>query len=320
MAIVGIDAVTYGVRDMEKGRRFYEDFGLKRLNGGKNGTVFEAQDGSQIVLKPMTAKDLPKPFQSGPGVREVTWGVSTRADLRRIATELAKDRAVTEDKDGTLHSVDEAGVPVAFRLTKRRKLKNAGRTDINAPQAPGRVDKRAIYYDRARPLTVGHIVFTVPDVKKQQEFYTRRLGFVVSDHYTGRGVFLRVAPRAGHHSVFFLEDEAGRTQINHIGFGVRDLHEMFAGGLYFTGKGWKTAIGPGRHHVSSCYFWYFDNPSGGNSEYFCDEDYCTENWKPGRWNPAPETFAEWVLGKGLPRARALPPTRTKQDAKSRKAA
>src|SRR5690606_24676421 len=139
-----------------------EDFGLKKLSGGKSGAVFEAQDGSQVILKPMKSRDLPKPFQPGAGVREVTWGVSTKADLRRIATELAKDRDVREDKDGTIHAMDEAGVPIAFRLTKRRKLKNAGRTDINAPQAPGRIDRRAIYYDRARPLTVGHIVFTVP--------------------------------------------------------------------------------------------------------------------------------------------------------------
>jgi catechol 2,3-dioxygenase-like lactoylglutathione lyase family enzyme len=317
MAIVGIDAVTYGVRDMEKGRRFYEDFGLRKLSSGKAGTVFEAQDGSQIVLKPMTSKDLPKPFQPGPGVREVTWGVSAAADLSRLKKELSKDRAVTEDRDGTLHTVDEAGIPIAFRRTTKRKLAKPGRTDINAPQAPSRVDARAIYYDRARPLTVGHIVFNVPDIKKQEAFYTKRVGFSVTDYYTGRGVFLRVARRAGHHSVFFLEDEGGDSAINHIGFGVRDIHEMFAGGLHFTGKGWKTAIGPGRHHVSSCYFWYFTNPSGGNSEYYCDEDYCTGKWKVGNWNPSPDTFAEWVLGNGLQRTKALPPTRTRKDAKAK---
>ncbi|MEE8333095.1 MAG: VOC family protein [Alphaproteobacteria bacterium] len=319
MSIVGIDAVTYGVRDLAKGARFYQDFGLKKLKGGKNGAIFEAQDGSQIILKPGTAKDLPARFQPGPGVREVCWGVSSKADLTRLRKEMEKDRAVTVDADGTIHAIDVAGIPIAFRKTTRRKLAKPGRTDINAPQSPSRIDARAIYYDRARPLTVGHIVFNVPDQKAMERFYVKRLGFVVSDYYSGRGVFLRTAPRSVHHAMFFLEDEAGQTRINHIGFGVRDLHEMFAGGLNFQKKGWKTAIGPGRHHVSSCYFWYFGNPSGGNSEYFCDEDFCTEGWKPKHWDPAPETFAEWVLGKGLPRSNVLPPTRTKQDAKRKRA-
>ncbi len=315
MAIVGIDAVTYGVSDLKKGAAFYTDFGLRKKSASATRAVFEAQDGSQIILAKRGDKSLPKAFQPGNGVREVTWGVSTKADLARIKRELARDREVVEDKDGTLHSVDPAGVPIAFRKTVRKKLKNAGRTDINAPQAASRVDERAIYYDRAKPLTVGHIVFNVPDRKAQQDFYVKRLGFVVTDHYVGRGVFLRVAPRANHHSVFFLEDEAGRTSINHIGFGVRDVHELMAGGIAFTEKGWKTAVGPGRHIVSSCYFWYFTNPAGGNSEYFCDEDYCTEDWKVGRFNPAPENFAEWSLGDGIKKFKGLPPTRTKQDAK-----
>ena len=45
-----------------------------------------------------------------------------------------------------------------------------------------------------------------------------------------------------------------------------------------------------------------------------DEDFLTEKWKPGHWNPVPETFAEWVLAKELTRSKALPPTREKRDA------
>ena len=313
MSIVGIDAVTYGITNLKKSATFYTDFGLRKRSSKGGQFLFEAQDGSQIILMKSNDKSLPPAFQTGNGVREVTWGVSTKTELARIKRELAKDRNVIEENDGTIRTVDPAGVPIAFRKTQRKKLKNSGRTDVNAPQAPSRVDQRAIYYDRARPLTVGHIVFNVPDRKAQQDFYVKRLGFVVTDYYLGRGVFLRVAPRSNHHSVFFLEDESGKTSINHIGFGVRDIHELLAGGIAFSGKGWNTAVGPGRHIVSSCYFWYFNNPAGGNSEYFCDEDSCSENWKVGRFNPAPGNFAEWALGDGIKTFRGLPPTRTKQD-------
>ena len=60
---------------------------------------------------------------------------------------------------------------------------------------------------------------------------------------------------------------------------------------------------------------YFKNPAGGLAEYYWDEDAPTENWKPRTWDPAPDTFAEWVLDSGLPRSKALPPTREKRDAK-----
>ena len=124
MAIIGIDAVTYGLSDLTKGKAFYSDFGLNKKSATATRAVFDAQDGSQIILKKLGDKTLPPAFQRGNGVREVTWGVSSKADLSRIKKEMLKDREVIEDKDGTLHFMDPAGVPLAFRKTQRKKLKN----------------------------------------------------------------------------------------------------------------------------------------------------------------------------------------------------
>ncbi len=46
-------------------------------------------------------------------------------------------------------------------------------------------------------------------------------------------------------------------------------------------KGWQTEIGPGRHPISSAYFWYFHNPLGAPVEYYADDDFCTEVWQAG---------------------------------------
>ena len=315
MTITGIDAVTYGVADVARARRFFDDWGLKRVKTGAAESVLETRDGTQVVLRPRAAKGLPKAVQRGSTVREITWGVKSRRDLQALERELARDRDVTVDKDGALHAVDPMGFGFALRVSRRRKTADAP-LPMNSPAAPSRVDRRATYYDRARPRHIGHCVFNVPDLAAMQAFYTERLGFFVSDHYTGRGVFLRCAARGGHHNLFCLQID-GKAKLNHVAFAVRDIHEMFAGGLHQTAKGWKTAIGPGRHHVSSCYFWYFRNPAGGMAEYFCDEDYLTEAWKPGDWDPAPETFAEWVLASGLPRSKALPPTRQRRAARAK---
>ena len=315
MAFVGIDAVTYGVADVKKGLKAFQDFGLRKIKGGAKEAVLETQDGSQVILKPRADKSLPKAFQSGSSIREMVWGVENVSDMVRVRHSLEADRPVTMDKDGTLHSVDDFGLGIAFRKSRRRKIRAARATPINAPQAIVRVNERATYYDKANPRTIGHAVFNVGDLKKVQKFYTDRLGFEVTDYYRGRGVFLRCKTPGGHHNLFFLGDENGKNSFNHLAFGVADTHELFAGGIHFTANGWKTVVGPGRHFISSCYFWYFKNPCGGNLEYYVDEDYVTKGWKPKQWDPAPHRFAEWALGDGLNKFAGQPPTRTDADMK-----
>lgn len=299
MAFVGIDAVTYGTSNMGKARQFYTDWGLKRRSSSKAKLVFETQDGAEVIIRPSGAKDLPKAIQRGNTIREVTWGLSSKADVTRIKRELSKDREVTEDKDGTLHAVDDAGLGVAFRKTRRTQKKQPGRLQNSAGNVV-RANERATVYDRATPLHIGHVVLNVPNFEEARDFYVNRLGFAISDNYPGHGVFLRCDPEHWHHNVFYLKTPDDSRSLNHVAFAVRDIHEMFAGGKYINGKGWKTAVGPGRHVVSSCYFWYFENPCGGAIEYFCDEDYCLPDWKPRNYTPGPTTFAEWALRDGLP--------------------
>ena len=43
---------------------------------------------------------------------------------------------------------------------------------------------------------------------------------------------------------------------------------------------WSTFIGPGRHPISSAYFWYVNSPLGGAFEYYTNDDYLTEEWQP----------------------------------------
>jgi catechol 2,3-dioxygenase-like lactoylglutathione lyase family enzyme len=315
MGILGIDAVIFGVEDMAAARRFFTDWGLTRQSSSRGKAVFATQDNSQIVLRPAASRDLPPAIEAGSTVRELVWGVRSAADLKRIARELGKDREVAIDDNGVVHSTDPMGLAIAFRVTRRVAFKDAAALPMNSLARAQRIDAPARFYARATPTHIGHVVFFAPDIRAQESFYTKRLGFHVSDYYTGRGVFLRARQRGGHHNLFFLESESGKPGINHVAFGVRDIHELFAGGMHIGAKGWKTEIGPGRHHISSCYFWYFKNPCGGAAEYFYDEDNLTEKWKPRRWDPKPENFAEWVLPEGLVRSQALPPTREARDAK-----
>ncbi len=66
-----------------------------------------------------------------------------------------------------------------------------------------------------------------------------------------------------------------------------------------SAKGWSTELGPGRHPISSAYFWYFQSPFGGALEYYADDDFCTEAWEAVDFERSPTNFAEWAIAGGI---------------------
>ena len=63
---------------------------------------------------------------------------------------------------------------------------------------------------------------------------------------------------------------------------------------YMKKHGWMAATNPGRHILGSNLYWYFSNPSGGNTEYFADMDCMDDNWKPRIWDKNPG-FSLWSI-------------------------
>jgi len=154
-------------------------------------------------------------------------------------------------------------------------------------------------YERATPIEVGHVVFFVKDVKACEKFYAENFGFVASDRYPNRGAFMRCSAEGGHHDLFLLQPPQPRSGLNHVAFTVRDIHEVFGGGMAMARQGWSTQLGPGRHPISSAYFWYFNFPGGGLIEYYADEDYLDAEWEAREFEPGPTVFAEWAIEGGL---------------------
>ena len=186
------------------------------------------------------------------------------------------------------------GLGIGFRTSRRKEL-DPEPLSFNMPGRITRVDKRAKFYDRAEPLAISHIVFGVPDCKVIEEFYGR-IGFVATDrYYSDRGVFLRASERGNHHNLFVMNIGGRKPKFNHVAFKVRDIHEVIGGGQFLNKNGWETAVGPGRHYISSGCFWYFKSPLGGAMEYCADEDIATEKWQPRMFEVGPESFSEWTF-------------------------
>lgn len=296
MAIEGIDRLVFGVTDMAACARFFEDWGLLETSASPDARSFATLNGCEIVLRHASDPDLPPAIEEGPCVREVTWGVESGEDLPCLRA-ILQGREGFFDEPGSLGARDPNGLQIRFRVSTKRKV-DAAPAEVNFWGQPNRVDQPAPFYERAAPIEVGHVVFFTPNLDAVSAFY-EELGFRLSDQYPGRGRFLRCAERGGHHDLFLLQTPEGRRGINHVAFTVRDIHEVFGGGMHMSRMGWSTQLGPGRHPISSAYFWYFHNPAGGLIEYYTDEDYLTEGWEPRSFEPSPERFAEWAISGGI---------------------
>lgn len=300
MNVTTIDSVTYGVPGLETAKKFWTDFGLTLVEEEKRRLLFRSMDLSTVEVRLADDPSLPPPIEAGPGVRESTFGVRTQDDLTAIAAELSSDRDVREDSDGTIHARDPLGIGIAFRVSRCKKV-TAPEPQFNMPGRVGRLNARAKFYKSARPMEMTHVVYMVPSTQAEVEFYVGRLGFRISDSYPGRGYFLRGGASNNHHNLFLLNPpgKGDKLGFHHLAFEMANIHELFGGGLNMTRKGWKTMLGPGRHPISSCYFWYFLNPCGGGAEYDFDSDVVDENWVGQEFEQTPEAFAEWSLAAGM---------------------
>jgi catechol 2,3-dioxygenase-like lactoylglutathione lyase family enzyme len=299
--ILGIEGITFGAPDLPTCKRFFGDWGLTLVAESPSRLDFECLNGCGVRVADLTHPDLPAAIEEGPTLREVVWGVTTADELEMLATRLkGLPGFVDHTADGRrqVGATDPNGL--AFRVqvgTKRAVQVEAA--ECNTWTRKGRIDRPAPQYERAQPIEVGHVVFFVRDVQACERFYVEHMGFVVSDRYPGRGSFLRCAPHGGHHDLFLLQLPQGKAGLNHVAFTVRDIHEVFGGGLHMSRCGWDTQLGPGRHPISSAYFWYFQNPAGALVEYYADEDQLTPAWEPRAFEPGPTVFAEWAVAGGL---------------------
>ncbi len=334
MPLTGIDAVAFGVDDLAVARRFLIDWGLRDDGGDHHNARYLTRDGTEVIAREKDDPCLPPPIQAGPTLREVVWGVDDPADLQRLAATLGIPLAAGADEP--LRLVDPDGLSHAFRVTRRvpvlaeteaafwaiaahpRKAADdhgdrlagylkrallhaaplADPQDVNGPGVVRRVDTRATIYDRARPISVGHVVLFVDNLRASLDFFVNRLGFVVSDSYPGHAAFLRARTPGSHHDLFVLA-RPGNPGLNHVAFTVSNIHEVFGGGMAMMRHGWETDLGPGRHPISSAYFWYMRSPFGGSFEYYADDDYCTEAWEAREFERKPELFAEWAISGGI---------------------
>jgi len=274
MNIIGLDALVFGVDDLDACTHYLTDYGLQPVGNGR----FEALDGTAVEIRAKHDPSLPAGFDTANMLRETMYGVADMATLDAIEAEMRRDRPVTRS-GGVLRCADDMGFALAFQVSVRRPL-NLAAEAVNAPGAAAQRGPNLLGLPPdmpALPRSLSHVVYFVPDSAKAEAFYTR-LGFVCTDRFTGAGPFLRPAGTLDHHTLFMIQTPPFMKGCEHFTFHMGGPTEVLLAGTRFVEKGYQSFWGPGRHRFGSNWFWYFNSPLGCHVEYDADMDLHDEHW------------------------------------------
>ena len=118
------------------------------------------------------------------------------------------------------------------------------------------------------PIKLGHLAFVVPEPKEYAEFYSRVLGFRVSDWIQDWFVFMRCGP--DHHTINFVRGK--QTQMHHVAFELKDWSHVQSACDFLGSKNIPIIWGPGRHGPGHNIYTYHRNPDDQIIEMFTELD------------------------------------------------
>jgi len=292
MNIVCVDAVRFGVEDLDACRRFLRDLGVAEAEAAVDRSLFRTPEGSEVDLRLVADPDLPPAVKAGSTIREFVFGVKSQSDLAAIGEELSRDRQVHTDTSGSLHTMDDSGYGIAFRVSRTKRLITE-LPAVNVPHLAKRVDQRVAFEGPVLVRRLSHITYWTPDSAAAERFYVQRLKFRVTDRFAGLGTFMRASGTGDHHTLFAMT-APHQSGLDHFSFELDHVQDVLVAGMALTNKGWKNYLGPGRHIIGSNWFWYVESPFGGACELMADFDQMTDAWTPGDFSPRNTSIAGWM--------------------------
>jgi catechol 2,3-dioxygenase len=116
-----------------------------------------------------------------------------------------------------------------------------------------------------------HLLLTAEDVRMAADFFTRVLGFhlserIITDYQTEEmlGAFLFCSNKA--HDIAFIKGPNGK--LHHFAFWLESWHDILRAGDILGREGLKIDFGPTRHGITRGTTIYFFGPNGNRNEVF----------------------------------------------------
>ena len=247
------------VPDAEDAVDFYEEVWGLRLVDDQDGAAYLRGSSSEHHLLAVYPGEQA-------GVHHVALSLDDQAAVDAAAEVLrAAGVALVEEP----HAIDEPGrgYGVRFRDPDGRLVELSAEAD----QIP-----TAEWQSPVVPYKVSHTVLNTPDIDRAVDFYTRVLGFRLSDWNGHWMAFLRC--NTDHHSIAFAT--APHVSLNHIAYEVPTNADIARGIEHFGTRGQRPIWGPGRHGPGNNLFAYFRDPAGMVCEYTAEVEQVTDE---SRW-------------------------------------
>jgi len=152
-------------------------------------------------------------------------------------------------------------------------------------------------------VRLGHVFVQSNEFRACLDFYTRLLGFKVSDTYFAGpsdntiAAFLHcgLAQRwTDHHTIGLTAAQDGLNRFDHSAYEVIDLDDVMQGGEYLRSRGYRRSWGVGRHIQGSQIFDYWRDPFGNKIEHWTDGDLVNDTTPVGHSQITPAELAQWA--------------------------
>jgi 2,3-dihydroxy-p-cumate/2,3-dihydroxybenzoate 3,4-dioxygenase len=282
--------VALNVSDLARARAFYEaQVGLQPSGEGPGGEAF---------------------FRCGVAHHDIVLYQGSEPGLKRIGFELESAAAVDE---AARHFAAE-GLDVAEVAPAECAALHQGRSfRIVEPYTGATFEYFAAMREFSDPFVarlakiqrIGHVVLKVPDFAEACAFYTRILGFRVSDLIDGAACFMRCHPNPYHHGVALIK--AAAPQLHHVNFMVSEIDDIGRAIARFGKNDVRIVYGPGRHPPSGSVFLYFLEPDGITLEYSYGMEEFPEDHarRPRLFEPIRESYDYWSSFRDLERYAAV---------------
>jgi hypothetical protein len=309
MPLHRLTQIVMGVPNVEQTAGYYAEFGLISSPGevGRASGAAAPVPPREYTFATVDGGEQLRIVHSGRR-RLVRLGIGADDpdDLDRVAAALAAMDVAVERADASVTAIDP-GTQVAVRveIAARYAPEPTPAPPYNAPGTDARIGQRApgILRDQpVRPRKLGHVVLGSTDKEFSQEFFTRGIGFKVSDTVPGIAAFMRCS--TDHHNV--LVQQAPLPFLHHTSWQVDDVDEVGRGAsAMLEADPTRHTWGLGRHFIGSNFFWYLKDPAGNFSEYYSDLDCIVDDalWRPGVWEGARSL---WAWGPPPPPSFLLP--------------
>lgn len=276
MKITHLRHISLITPQFEKQVQFYRDvWGLDLLEKDKKEAFFRGAGSENHILHLIKGEK--------PALHHLAFGMQDKHAVDQAAEEIRKYGMPIIQEPGYL---DEFGKGYGFRFLdpENRCIELSAWVEIHTTEWNSK---------SVNPIILNHVVLNTTDIDKMVDFYTKVLGFKVSDWSEHQMVFIRCNKK--HHSIAF--NQSTHTSVNHIAYEVENVDQVMRGISNVREKGYEPIWGPGRHGPGNNIFCYFQDPGGFVMEYTCYletiEDEST--WEALVWKRVPHLMDRWMI-------------------------